>query len=604
MASPDFVKQAHVLESVPVRPWDLLVVDEAHDACGESSRHEACHELARRSRRVLLLTATPHSGDPARFARLQRLGELPGLSEPLTVFRRTRAGLGMATARRVRWHRVRPSVAESRLLAALLDFERRVLRTTDARVQHNASLLLSVFRKRLLSTPAALRRSLDRRRQWLSNSGPWPDADWMQPALDFAEGEDDVSADEVRGLAGATGLPTGQERSWLRRLSELAGVAEQDDTKARRVVRLLSRTTEPTIVFTEFRDSLSVLDRRLRGVRSTAILHGGLTETERRQALDRFASGAASVLLATDVASQGLNLQERARWVLSLELPWNPVRLEQRAGRVDRIGQRRPVHVTLLVTEHPAEQGLLYRLARRVLVARRAVGEDTLRAGLPDEAGVRHSLLTGAPEDLVAVEPGPPICRRWVRPGHWMANRLRRWRRLRTRWRTPHVTTSTAFRSQWRPGHAVDECLRSCLLIFGVPIVDEHGALIEDHVAFVRAAEGPNAGNMAEVVEGARDLVTRLVGPRVARLKRLARAEARRAARVESAIARRLTNHLDPGEVQSGLFDRRSDRLAEAADADAFEVRATARERLAVLERRAAVDAGRPVLRAILGRRP
>jgi hypothetical protein len=137
-----------------------------------------------------------------------------------------------------------------------------------------------------------------------------------------------------------------------------------------------------------------------------------------------------------------------------------------------------------------------------------------------------------------------------------------------------------------------------------VPIVDEHGALIEDHVAFVRAAEGPNAGNMAEVVEGARDLVTRLVGPRVARLKRLARAEARRAARVESAIARRLTNHLDPGEVQSGLFDRRSDRLAEAADADAFEVRATARERLAVLERRAAVDAGRPVLRAILGRRP
>jgi SNF2 family DNA or RNA helicase len=124
----------------------------------------------------------------------------------------------------------------------------------------------------------------------------------------------------------------------------------------RRVVRLISRTDEPVIVFTEFRDSLTVLVNRLQLLRPVSVLHGGMTAAERAEAVDRLQAGTDTALVATDVAGQGLNLQHRCRWVISLELPWNPARLEQRIGRVDRIGQQRPVHFTLLVARHDAER--------------------------------------------------------------------------------------------------------------------------------------------------------------------------------------------------------------------------------------------------------
>ena len=78
-------------------------------------------------------------------------------------------------------------------------------------------------------------------------------------------------------------------------------------------------------------------------------LHGGLTSRERHENLRRFTNGASRLLLATDAASEGLNLQQRCRLVVNLELPWTPLRLEQRIGRVERIGQTRRVHAVHLL---------------------------------------------------------------------------------------------------------------------------------------------------------------------------------------------------------------------------------------------------------------
>ena len=99
------------------------------------------------------------------------------------------------------------------------------------------------------------------------------------------------------------------------------------------------------------------------------------------------------LLLATDVAGQGLNLQARARWVVSLELPWNPARIEQRLGRVDRIGQTRGVHGTLLVARDGAESGLLANLARRTLAARQAFDGAFSTSGVPDEIAIAAALI-------------------------------------------------------------------------------------------------------------------------------------------------------------------------------------------------------------------
>jgi superfamily II DNA or RNA helicase len=115
IASPDFLKQQHVAAALPHDPWDLVVIDEAHAVCGESDRYEVVSQLAARSRRVLLLTATPHGGDEARFNRLVGLGKagLEADDERLTVFRRTRMEIGGRPKRRVRWHLVTLSGAGS-----------------------------------------------------------------------------------------------------------------------------------------------------------------------------------------------------------------------------------------------------------------------------------------------------------------------------------------------------------------------------------------------------------------------------------------------------------------------------------------------------------
>ena len=226
-------------------------------------------------------------------------------------------------------------------------------------------------------------------------------------------------------------------------------------------------------------------------MRPLAVLHGGQTAVERRQQLERFLTGTASVLLATDVAGQGLNLQARARWVVSLELPWNPARLEQRIGRVDRIGQTRGVHATLLVARDGAEAGLLANLARRTLTARQALRGDVLDIGVPDESAIAAALIDrrrdGASDGAAAASLGlstvaaararggapaavVAIARR--RDGATTARAARRRGRVSARWRA------------WgcRPE-------RRGLAVFTVPVIDLTGTVVERHVVAL-VAEG------------------------------------------------------------------------------------------------------------------
>ena len=201
---------------------------------------------------------------------------------------------------------------------------------------------------------------------------------------------------------------------------------------------LVRRFREPVILFTEFRDSLEVLRRLFGADTPVACLHGGQSPGERRGELTRFLTGAASVLIATDVASLGLNLQTRARAVVNLELPWNPVRLEQRAGRVDRIGQTRSVHITLLVARHEAEAPVVVRLAERTLSARRALGDDAHDAAFASEAAVRACAIAGEPGTTPPTPPPPWLpSRQWVRPARVAARGLARQRTLQRCWRAP-----------------------------------------------------------------------------------------------------------------------------------------------------------------------
>ena len=572
IVSADYLKQPHVFDAVPAVPWDIVVIDEAHDACGESARHEAADEMARRARHVLLLTATPHVGDAARFARLEALGRLAGIDDPLTTFRRTRASLGQASTRRVRWSAVALTRAERRVLDGVSAFERAVMAAVSERQRDGAVLLLSIFRKRALSTMTALHVSLERRLGWISGRAE-DFVEWFQPRLELEDPDDGRADDDCAGLTAESGLSVAAERTWLRRLLALAGLAIRSESKVRRVLRLLERTREPVLIFTEFRHSLeairNAIERTLAGRRRVAVLHGGQSAAERAAAIDCFRRGDASVLLATDVASQGLNLQDRARWVVSLELPWTTradraAHRPRRSHRPDAL-RARDAHTGW--TSQPRADSFA-RFARRTLDVRRAVGRDALAGITPPSERVvarrtpgrafrdrRESAPTTRTELTASV--------RWRRSARALARHLVLKRALNRRWRAPDDTGS-----------------RPCLTILRSrgPSESEHR---RRRLGADPRRDGVSGGATRRVPRLERrrprrhrrvDAVgsrTRMADTPSCEETRATSAERGRRVghrrRVDQAIARHLVSAGWPVELQVGLFDRRDERAFVSA---------------------------------------
>ena len=353
VTSIDFVKRADVIRALETLVWDLMIFDEAHALAGRSDRAAAAALLARRGRHVALLSATPHSGDEPAFQRLCSLGSLPA-DRRLLMFRRSRVDVGCASRRRVRMLRIEPTDAELRMYQELTAYGRAVWRRAPEEFTSAARLAITVLTRRACSSAASLELSVHRRLEALSRGEPEPPWQMTLPL------QDDTAGDGVPdGAVSAPGLPdVGVECAWLERIAGLAKAAATAESKIAALKRVLSRVREPVIVFTDYRDTLNTLLLAL-GVRDACQLHGGMDARERAAAIHRFTAGDTSLLLATDAASEGLNLHHRCRLVVNLEVPWTPARLEQRAGRVDRLGQRRRAHALTLVARGTLEQHIV-----------------------------------------------------------------------------------------------------------------------------------------------------------------------------------------------------------------------------------------------------
>jgi SNF2 family DNA or RNA helicase len=381
VASIDYVKRPEVLPAAASRPWDLVIVDEAHACAADSDRRAAAHALAAGAPYVLLLSATPHNGDREAFAALCAIGDVAAEPEsteaaaeatgpPLLVFRRTRADAGLGTPRRVHIVRVRTSSHEARM-HALLSRYRDAVCAEGREAGVDAWLALSVLHKRALSSAWSLARSLERRLAMLAAEERTIAAQ-MELPLGDPQGEL-IAADEMPSWPADLRLANpARERALLSSLHRCARSAAAAETKIAALVTLLRRARQPAVVFTEYRDTLQHVRDSLR--RPALVLHGGLTREQRSAVLAAFARDPCGLLLATDAAAEGLNLHHHCRLVVNLELPWNPMRLEQRIGRVDRIGQRRAVHAFHLVAVGTGETRLLARLRARVATARADIG--------------------------------------------------------------------------------------------------------------------------------------------------------------------------------------------------------------------------------------
>lgn len=397
LGSLDFLKRADVARSLGAQVWDLLVVDEAHTATSPTERYAALAAVAARARRVVTITATPYSGDTASFASMAGLGGVPESAPPL-MFRRSREDVGDPRRRRHRFAAVRITSAEAHLQRLLERYSALVWQNAPADVE-GARLAVTILRKRALSSPSAAARSLRRRLELLLTLAQ-PSTPRQLPLFDEGDDEDDVLPEAALAAPGLADQE--DEHRWLIALTEAADQAAEVDSKERYLRRFIERSDpEPIIVFTEYRDTLLRLAAALP---PSLQLHGGLTASERAAIQARF-NEAGGLLLATDAAAEGLNLQRRCRVVVNFELPWNPARLEQRIGRVDRIGQERAVHAITLVARDTAEDLVIANLARRLARVVATLGErDRLGAFLTDARTARLVIAGTSPEDVT-----PPI---------------------------------------------------------------------------------------------------------------------------------------------------------------------------------------------------
>lgn len=558
IASIDYIKRPEVLRGLEELLWDVVVLDEAHTLSGRSDRAAVASMLAARTRTVVMLTATPHSGDGEAFTRMCDLGRLPG-DPPLLVFRRTRGDAGITDARRVHWLWIRPTPAERRMHDALREYAEAVWHAHDE-IAHPASLAMFVLMRRAASSANSLARSLERRLELLAMSDDDPGA---QLALPFAEpaADDDVPLAEL-AAQGLTDLA--EERRQIERVLTLARAAALDESKLRRLRRFIDAAGEPAIVFTEYRDTLTRIASVLDDL-DCVLLHGGMTPTERKHATQRFTDGSAMVLLATDAASEGLNLHRRCRLVINLDLPWTPIRLEQRAGRIDRLGQPRTVHAVHFVGRGSSEADVLERLIARDERARASL-DAIVRLSAQDVANMVMHRQKAA--QCATVEPdvaGMGITPHLRREASIEADRITLARTLRHRNDPVEIVRPFATFAGKRPGATCSYWL------WRAGIEDVHGDWLWDEYISLssRAVRLPSRSARAfrhALTIGSHALrvpVDLAVQSALNRFMEATRVPLTTTIARERAIAARLANQqatLASALIQGGLFDRRAER--------------------------------------------
>lgn len=416
-------------------PYDLVIFDEAHKLSArytadltldKTNRYEMAEVIARQNRHLLLMTATPHMGKDDPYYLLWRLLEPDMLSTRDAFQRLSKAQKQQHLLRRMKEEMVRfdetpiyppryshtvnyPLRQGPEQEQELYNQVTRYCELHFDRAKQNnrsaAGLAMSILQRRLASSTWAILKSLERRDEKLTQliqeveAGLLAegDLDRRQQRLptksvrDTKTGDEEESFDgreeseqEDEAIAGATDARTLNEliteRDEVRHLVKLARqVYEQrQESKFERLWQAMADyPNEKVLIFTEFRDTLDFLTDRLEGKGLTgkiAHIHGGMQYPERDQQA-QFFRDEARVMVATDAAGEGINLQ--FCWLLvNYDIPWNPARLEQRMGRVHRYKQEHDVVLLNMVSKDTREGRVLKVLLDKLEAIRHELGSD------------------------------------------------------------------------------------------------------------------------------------------------------------------------------------------------------------------------------------
>lgn len=436
-----FVEAAGPAGTYP-RKFDMLIVDEAHNAAPAGSQHysvdsmrtKAVRRIAPHFEHRLFLTATPHNGYDESFSSLLELlddqrfarGVKPADEQLRAVMvRRLKTSIvDWAGERRFATRRIEPievaySEQERSIHAMLREYSEALhkIRSTNAQASEFVAKLL---KKRLFSSPAAFASTLEKHRLTISGKGEQPSPRGgetlgiLRRAIE--EVDEDYADDEQAELAleDAVGVATHLidylEDRELQLLSEMSSWADRAkdraDAKANALIAWLERWLKPggewsnerAIIFTEYRSTqnwlVEILTARGFGGDRLETLYGGMDPEARERVKAAFQAdpdiAPVRLLVATDAASEGIDLQNHCRLMVHFEIPWNPNRMEQRNGRIDRFGQKASeVLIHHFVAEGYAqptgdvtnpgslegELEFLYRVAHKVEAIREDLGQ-------------------------------------------------------------------------------------------------------------------------------------------------------------------------------------------------------------------------------------
>ena len=413
-----------------VSDWDLIVVDEAHKMSatvwgGEvkyTKRFLLGRLLSHITRNFLLLTATPHNGKEADFELFlslidpDRYGVNHGHSHQAVdvsdVMRRLVKeellkfdGTPLFPERRAYTVNYSLSPMEAKLYQEVTEYVQEEFNRADQlnkERKNTVGFALTILQRRLASSPEAIYQSLRRRRERLERrlaeeklgkrAEEYLYTDWNE--LD----DDDLPSDEQELLedhvvdhasAAATIKELEAEINTLKYLEQLANRVRLSgvDRKWDELSNLLQNKAfmlgkdgqrEKLIIFTEHKDTLRYLAGKIRSLlgdtEAVVTIQGGMLRDERHKVEEQFKQDVhVRILIATDAAGEGINLQ-RAHLMINYDLPWNPNRLEQRFGRIHRIGQTEVCHLWNLVASQTREGYVFQRLFSKVEEERRALG--------------------------------------------------------------------------------------------------------------------------------------------------------------------------------------------------------------------------------------
>lgn len=425
-------------EKLKLSRFDLVVVDEAHKLSAtwfgtkinETKRFKLGQLLGSITRHLLLMTATPHNGkeedfqlflsllDSDRFYGKFRDGahkvDVSDLmrrmvKEDLLKFDGTR----LFPQRIAYTANYKLSEAEAELYNLVTAYVKEEMNRADAldgKRKGTVGFALTALQRRLASSPEAIYQSLKRRREKLkrrieeekikqrggkivaseifADQAPeniWESEDDMAPE-DYENFEEEV-VDQA--TAAQTIAELEAEVFTLEHLEKKAKALRDggQDRKWEELREILQNTPEmrgpdglqrKLIIFTEHRDTLNYLADRIRGLlgkhEAVNMIHGGVHREDRRKVQELFRNDKDTrVLLATDAAGEGVNLQN-ANLMVNYDLPWNPNRLEQRFGRIHRIGQTQVCHLWNMVANETREGDVFQKLFEKIEIERKALG--------------------------------------------------------------------------------------------------------------------------------------------------------------------------------------------------------------------------------------